>query len=286
MADGNNLYLKAGTLYYAPLMEEYKQYVQLCANLFKDKLIDPDTFVMGNAEVLPKGSTETQMYGSVIASAAFTVVGADNADAFVPTPIYTAANGEQMWYNRVYANPGVGIITTACEHPELLVKRCDLFYSDEFLKLVWMGQEGVAYEYNDDGMWNWLYTDEYPDTTAVRASLTIQAGGQGPSMCPNDWFLLDDATEASVNAQRDQIASEYNGKLRVAMPQLYYEANAAKEMNTIATDLNAYTDEMFALFVTGEADIESGWEEFVATVEAMGAPRLAEIAQNAYDAAA
>ena len=161
-----------------------------------------------------------------------------------------------------------------------------MFYSDEFVKLVWMGQEGVAYEYNEDGTWNWIYSDEYPDTTAVRASLTIQAGGQGPSMCPTDWFKLNDATEAPVNAQRAQIASDYYGKLRVAMPTLYYEANAAKEMSTISTDLKAYTDQMVALFVTGEADIETGWEEFTETVKNMQALRLVEIAQEAYDAVA
>ena len=286
MADANNLYFKDGTVYYAPLMDEYKQWVELCAKMYADKLIDPDIFVMSNAEIMAKGNVDPQVYGSVIASAAFTVVGADNADSYVPTPVYTAANGEQMWYNRVYANAGVGVITSTCKNPEAAIRWCDMFYSDEFVKLVWMGQEGVAYEYNEDGTWNWIYSDEYPDTTAVRASLTIQAGGQGPSMCPTDWFKLNDATEAPVNAQRAQIASDYYGKLRVAMPTLYYEANAAKEMSTISTDLKAYTDQMVALFVTGEADIETGWEEFTETVKNMQALRLVEIAQEAYDAVA
>ena len=70
------------------------------------------------------------------------------------------------------------------------------------------------------------------------------------------------------------------------MPTLYYEESAAREMSTIATDLNTYVNEMVALFVTGEADIESGWADFTATVEAMGASRLVEIAQEAYDAVA
>lgn len=284
MTDASNLFLKDGKVYYAPLMEEYREYVELCHKLYSEGLIDPDLFVMGNAEVMAKGNTETQVYGSVIASAAFTVVGADNADAFVPTPIYTAANGEQMWYNRVYANNGVGVLTKSCKYPELAVKWCDLFYSPEYVKLVWMGQEGVAYEYNEDGTWNWLTSEAYPDATAVRAMLTIQSGGQGPSMCPTDWFKLDDATEAPVNAQRAQIAEEYYGKLRTAMPNLFIEAAEAKEKNTISADLLAYTDEMFALFVTGEMDIEENWEEFTQTVKAMQCERMVEIAQAALDA--
>ena len=57
-------------------------------------------------------------------------------------------------------------------------------------------------------------------------------------------------------------------------------------MSTISTDLKAYTDQMVALFVTGEADIETGWEEFTETVKNMQALRLVEIAQEAYDAVA
>ena len=81
-------------------------------------------------------------------------------------------------------------------------------------------------------------------------------------MCPTDWFKLNDETEAPVNAQRAQIASDYDGLLRVPMPTLYYEESAAREMSTIATDLNTYVNEMVALFVTGEADIESGWQRW------------------------
>lgn len=286
MSDGNKLFMNDGTVQYAPLMDEYRQWIEFCAKLYAEGLIDSDIFVMDSAQVLAKGTMDPQVYGSLITSAAFTVVGAENADAYVPTPIYTAANGEQMWYNRAYAGNGVGVITTACEYPEEAVRWCDLFFSDEYVKLVWMGQEGVAYEYNEDGTWNWIYSEEYPDATAVRASLTIQAGGQGPSMCPTDWFKLQDETEAPVNAQRAQIATDYFGKLRVAMPTLYYEEAAAREMSTLATDLNAYVDEMTALFITGEADIASGWEDFIASVEAMGAARLVEIAQEAYDAVA
>ena len=284
MTNGN-LFLDGDTVRFAPMMDEYKEWVTLCRRLYKEGLIDPDIFVISNAEVLAKGTLDPEVYGSIISSAAFTVVGADNASSYVPTPIYTASNGAQMWYNRQYANPGVGIITKDCKYPELAVQWCDLFYSPEYDKLVWMGQEGVAYEYNEDGTWNWLYTDEYPDTTAVRAMLTIQAGGQGPSMCPTDWFKLNDATEAPVNAQRVQIASEYNGKLRIALPPLYFEEAAARERSTLSSDLTAYTDEMFALFVTGEADIESGWDDFIGNLKAMGCERYTELTQAAYDSA-
>lgn len=279
-----NLFMDGETVCFTPFMEEYKEWVKLCANMYADGLLDPDIYVMNNSEVLAKGTADPTVYGSLIASAAFTVVGADNADAFVPTPIYTAANGEQMWFNRQYANPGVGVITKDCEYPELAVQWCDLFYSDEFDKLVWMGQEGVAYEYNEDGSWDWLYSEEYPDTASVRAALTIQSGGQGPCMCPTDWFLLNDASEAPVNMQRKEIATEYGDCLRLPMPTLYYEQDVAKEMATISTDIQAYLDQMVAQFVTGGLDIDASWDEFIKTLENMQAGRLVEYAQAAYDA--
>ena len=41
---------------------------------------------------------------------------------------------------------------------------------------------------------------------------------------------------------------------------------------------------MTAEFVLGRQDIDTGWDTFVATVEALGVNRMAEIYQAAYDA--
>lgn len=281
----NNLYMDGDTVKFGPFMDEYKEYVKFCHQLYAEGLIDADTFVMKAADITAKGNGEVQRYGSLITAAAFTNVGNDNASAFVTTPIYTAANGNQMWWGRSYATPGVGVITTACENVEAVIRWCDLFYSEEYRKLVWMGEEGVAYKNNDDGTWEWIYSDEYPDTTSVRASLTIQAGGQGPSMCPPEWFNLNDANEAPANAQRKQIANDYGDALRVAMPKIYYESAAAKERSILNSDINSYVDPMFASFVTGELDIDENWDAFIAQLKMLDADHLAELAQDAYDAA-
>ncbi|GHU80524.1 hypothetical protein AGMMS49992_33560 [Clostridia bacterium] len=268
-------------------MDEYKDYVKMCADMFKEKLLDPDIFVMKTQEVTAKGSTATQVYGSLLTSAAFATVGEANANAFVPAPIFTAANGKQMWYTRQFANPGVGVITSACKYPEAAVRWCDLFFDAEYEKLVWMGQEGEAYEYVDDTrtMWNWIFTDDAPTSTEVRAKRTIQADGQGPSICPVEWFNLNDAVEAPVNVQRRDVATEYFGKLRLAMPIMYYDANDQRELNTVWTDVSAYMSQEFALFVTGQKDIDANWDTFIKTLKNMGAETIVTVAQKTYDAA-
>lgn len=280
-----NMYLDGDTVQFAPFLPEYRSYMEMLAMMYKEKLIDPEIFTLNNQQVLAKGNTETPIYGSVIASAAFTVVGDKHADSFVPAPIYTAANGKQMWYTRVFANPGVGVITSSCKYPEAAVRWCDLFYQAEYEKLVWMGIEGEAYQYADDTRttWNWILTDDAATANDVRAKRTIQAGGQGPSICPVDWFNLNDAVEAPVNAQRKQIGTDYFGKLRVAMPALYYDTDAQKELTALWTDVKSYLEQQTALFITGELDIESNWDMFQQQLRAMGAERISAIGQQAYD---
>ena len=280
-----SVFLDGDTVKFTPFMDEYKEYMELLVTLYSEKLIDPDIFVINNSQVTAKGSTETQIYGSIISAAAFTNVGQINATAFVPTPVYTAANGKQMWYTRVFATPGVGVITTACDYPQAAVRWCDLFYSDEYQKLVWMGIEGDAYQFTDETRttWEWVFSDDMTTTNEVRAKKTIQAGGQGPSICPEDWFNLNDATEAPVNAQRKQIGSDYFGKLRVAMPDLYYSSSDQKELTAIWNDLKTYIEQQTALFATGELDIEENWDDFIQMLKNMGAETMVDIIQATYD---
>ena len=51
------------------------------------------------------------------------------------------------------------------------------------------------------------------------------------------------------------------------------------------TDLNSYAEQYKAQVATGELDLDSSWDEYVSTMEAMGASQVQEIYQNAYDGA-
>lgn len=65
-------------------------------------------------------------------------------------------------------------------------------------------------------------------------------------------------------------------------PRLSYTAEEANERATLKTDLQNYLEQAKAQFITGEIDVEEGWDDFVNTVNGMGLERLIEIEQAAY----
>ena len=98
------------------------------------------------------------------------------------------------------------------------------------------------------------------------------------------------------DVQSDEILNEYGWAALVALavreegiqqvdcfPKLSYTAEEANERATLRADLENYLKQAKAQFMTGEIDVEEGWDNFVNTVNGMGLERLIEIEQAAYD---
>ena len=52
---------------------------------------------------------------------------------------------------------------------------------------------------------------------------------------------------------------------------------------TLVTDVANYIAQMRAEFITGQTDIDAGWDTYIKTVNQMGMDQLLEIEQAAYD---
>ena len=50
---------------------------------------------------------------------------------------------------------------------------------------------------------------------------------------------------------------------------------------TVSADVNAYVDEYMAQVVTGEKDLDGTWEEFKATLDAMGVADMERVYNEA-----
>ena len=69
----------------------------------------------------------------------------------------------------------------------------------------------------------------------------------------------------------------------VAFPSTFFLPDQQNRIDVIEADLNKYMEEMEAAFFTGTKDIESEYEEFIATLKKMNVEELIEIYQESYD---
>lgn len=68
-----------------------------------------------------------------------------------------------------------------------------------------------------------------------------------------------------------------------ALTTLTYTEEESVQRASIVTDIKTYVVQMITQFITGERDFEAGWDEYVATLEAMGLNEWVELDQTAYD---
>lgn len=294
MADKQyNSFIFEDKAYFTPLTDEYRQAVQYLNKLHSERLIESEIFSITGTDVVAKGSGEEHMYGAVISSGTFSVIGAEKPKDFdLPGP-FTADNGRTFWHARVDpAGVGAGCITSSCEYPEAAIRWYNLFYTDEYHRLYWMGFEDDAYSWIDNEKWDWNYENvkdpsiEKVTTETMRNYFTLHRGySGGPSICPVDWFSLDDAIEGPANRQRLAWCTENAEYLNVPIPTMYYEEDVISRLTELAADINVYEEDMFAKFVIGELNPhdDATWEDFTSQLRAMGGEEIETLLQKTYD---
>jgi hypothetical protein len=66
-------------------------------------------------------------------------------------------------------------------------------------------------------------------------------------------------------------------------PLLVYTTDEASERASLVTDVNLYLSQSLTQFISGEINIDTGWDNYVRTLEQMRASRLLAIDQAVYD---
>ena len=269
-----------GKLTYVPTTDYFREYVAYLAKLYQEGLLEQTSFTQGGEQQQATGQSG-DVYGSFWTMGAFLTVGRDNDDDYVVmTPFY-----EDTYPIITGIKVGTMAITDACEHPEVLMAWADYLYSEEGGILAWMGVEGKTYQVADNGKWEWMLGGEYGDDIAtVRSSATIQGAQNHPSIQPDFWFEMSpevDADEVYLNNERQRIA----GLGKVPLPMMAYTEEDNAQIATFRADIDGYINQFIAQVCTGEVNLESGWDTYLETMEAMGASALAELHEKTYNAA-
>ncbi len=67
------------------------------------------------------------------------------------------------------------------------------------------------------------------------------------------------------------------------LPPLYFGVDDNAEYRTLKTEIDLYRDESIVAFVNGSRDIDTEWEDYLATLDNMGIARYTELIQSSYD---
>ena len=218
------------------------------------------------------------------------------ANMSVLAPLTSEYYTTQHWYKAPSCSWGrINAISTQCEDIETMVKWFDAWYAPATDPLndegtlygitPWLGEIGVDHVLDDaTGIYTELEHEgiEMGKFLASESFQTALYSGYEGGLFPY--------SSAPVNGVGVKGQGTINNLWPYAetpfdLTTLVLTQDETDTYNDVWTDINAYITESTAKFISGEADIETGWDGYVEDLEKMGLQDIIDVYQAAYDRA-
>ena len=303
-APGKNwMNVKDGELYYAYTTPEWRQGVEYIKSLFDAGLMPSENLTQDFATGY-KGmvNTETVTCFTVAYTNADGMVDIDRKGEYFVVPPITGPNGfaSTTYYP---STPSTAFVVTAdCANPEMAFRVGDLMVCEELSIVTRFGEHGVEWDYIADLDNADDYENPYPafpPYIVVYHDSDYWGSGamQNKSWMQQNPFIRQFGIAAGM-AVKKGAASEFD--LRFAegcttyqtseanpaevISVLIYSAEEQEVADEVTADLNTYVKETTAAWLTGTVTLDdAAWDAFLAQVDSLGAYRLLEVAQAAYN---
>ena len=265
----------------------YKAYLTMLHEWYEEGLISKDftsaagamsadgmgEITGGNCGVFFNGAPMMSMYAAMTSDPNLKIVG-------MPDPVLE--KGEKTHVDTTeydFGNERMSI-STKCEDPELAIKYCEYWFTDEGIQLANYGVEGDSCEVVDGVP---QFTDAVlnnPDLAPGDAISFYTGRNCIPTWASNSKLLVT-FNEAEKGAFEIWAASRDN---RDAYPYVArLTTDETEEIVALASDYETYALECRDKFITGDMDIETEYAAYEEAVREMGLTRAVEIKQAAYD---
>jgi len=275
-ASGNTLRFWRGDDSMKELLKMYKQYWD--EGLISHNLYDSDYYILFD------NFHHEDKHGAH--AAWVTVSGQGMIDKFVAPDAPPKGPAGQLWSyisGKIAQKPGL-IITKECDDPAAMVAWANYNYTQQGAYDYFLGIENESYVIDENG--HTQLTDlinNNPDGMTVDQAIlrySIYPLGYNPSLATDETFKGGETYWTSL---------EGTERFHDYKPETVWEAfplslEQAQEISFCKGDLQAVIAEYEGKFVTGVLDIDEGWAEYQAQLDAAGRQEYLAAYQQAYDA--
>lgn len=289
----HNMYVQDGVVYNGFLSDGYKEYMEMIAEWYSEGLIASDFATESNDPFTSNSDTYIQSGNAGIWSAQ-----SDNMDSnmtsgkeldadyeicAMPEPVQEEGEIFHFGDTRVgTASTGKNVsISDNCENVELACAWLDFWYTGEGSTLANYGQEGIAFNYDDDG--NPVFTDlvlhneEFPMISFATTYYTLACV---PTLQDYD-RIFSAYSEANLAAM--DLWTETSDDLYTIPAQVELSYDESTEYSDLWSDISTYASTEVFKFVMGEYNFDEDWDAFIAQIEDMGIQDCIDLYQDAYD---
>ena len=275
-----------GQVTYSPVTDGYKDYLKRMNDWYEKGLVYRDfasyqqTF--GQASMMSTGEVTLAdgFYNSIDDTESDATVEGLRVKA-VPYPVQKEGDTIHLRNYTYQVRPEYAmVISTACQYVEEVCKYFDYMWTEEGIRLVNYGPEGVTWNWGPDGKIEFtdVITND-PDGNSVKSMFTYY--GTFNFCTYNDWTREAITLSDDCMSCLDLWAS--CGDKDYVMPNVTLNTEESETYGAIFSNVNTHVSEMTLRFINGTDDIDAGWDEYVAQVEGMGIQKVIDCYQAAYE---
>ncbi|GKX31456.1 ABC transporter substrate-binding protein [Vallitalea longa] len=295
-----------GTIASGNVTDNYKKYLKYMRKLYSEGLIDQEAYIQTRQEIESKASEDR--VGLVgCPSAPYVVAKKDNSWDRNWTAIggLTEKEGQQgvIPLKSKVTDSAAFIVNADTKYPIAIARLIDYLCTDEGILTGEYGFEGHSYEYKDlEGVKvvdipvseGYKSKEEYRQQRAIIQSAFLMMTGtigrpEGAVINMTNERLNEVIADPDNNEFSywlllvERLRRKENIEYEEVVPKLVYTEKEGQRVATLKTDIISYINTAVAQFVTGEVDIDEGWDNYVTTLKQMGLNELIKIEQTAYD---
>jgi putative aldouronate transport system substrate-binding protein len=280
---------------------EYREGVKYLNSLYADGLLMPETFTQDMAQLKQLNGGDDIRIGTFPDLCPWSTLPSDISDErwinYTGIPPIKGPQGVRASRSDLY-NVGPSnsfVITTACKTPEVAFRWADALYTQENTLRKYYGRLDMECRLAEPGE---IGINGLP---AVWATMT-KSGGEHDQPNDKSWahiaphartdaFRLGQVitgdpayhTEAFLFRETKNNYEPYAADIRAILPPLIYTEQQSNELVDLKVAIETFVNEMFARFITGDADINSQWDSYIDQLKSMNLERYVQIHQESYD---
>lgn len=170
-------------------------------------------------------------------------------------------------------------ISTSCENLDMLAKLLDFGFTPEGILWGNFGMENLSYTIGENGEAE--YIPELFDGVSFKIATERYIRYDLPTIVDVDRafaVVYDENTNAAIDLWNSNFDGAYDMASGLSFTQDESEERSAK-----LTDIETYVQQWAMKAVTGEADIDAEWDDYVANLYSLGLQECIDIQQDSYD---
>lgn len=280
-------YMKDGeiqTVYDQDYLREALEYI---AGLYADGLIDPASFSQIDTQLQAVGNDpDIERIGVAASGHPGVFMDINNVERASQYEALAPMAGPDGYQSIPYKKdtPVTAFnfaITDKCKNPEAAIKMMDLFCGEEWSLIGNVGEQGVEWDYADEGMVNmygepatYKYLESERKATEDRQSYSWSWIFRCVEPAYWDKFAMegdirDPLNYAAFLTTETAKFAPYAADVDI-MPTLKMDEDTSVQFNTLKTMVDDYVDQAIVEFIVGDRDTETDWDTYLADLKKLG----------------